>query len=104
MTASRSKPKGVREPIQVYLTAADRALLDKAAQAANMPRAEVLRRGLRRIAGELLSEEHPAVAFVNEMTNEQWPASMPGDAAQRHDEFLAESYIRRPARKRRKSK
>ncbi|MFH1765705.1 MAG: CopG family transcriptional regulator [Gemmatimonadota bacterium] len=40
-------PKTVREPIQVYLTAQERAELDQVAQKMGISRSEALRRGVR---------------------------------------------------------
>lgn len=42
-------PKSVREPIQVYLTAEERARLDRAAQELGVSRSEVLRRGIMEV-------------------------------------------------------
>ena len=92
MPRKGKKTDKVREPIQVYLTADDRSMLDRAAKKAGLSRADVLRRGLRRIGAEILAEEHPVVAFLERMANEPWPAGMPDDVAQRHDEYLAEIY------------
>ena len=95
------KAKAVREPIQVYLTPADRALLDRAARTAGVPRAEILRRGLRRAAAEVLAEESPVIGLLNEMAAAPWPAKMPTDVAHRHHEYLAETYVDTHKRKRR---
>jgi hypothetical protein len=43
--------KRVREPIQAYLTAAERAALDQAAARLGISRSEVLRRGIRALGG-----------------------------------------------------
>lgn len=43
--------KSVREPIQVYLTAAERDVLDRCAAGLGVSRSEVLRRGLRAVGG-----------------------------------------------------
>jgi hypothetical protein len=53
--------------------------------------AEVLRRGLRRMAGEVLSERSPAMRLLDEMNAASWPTDMPSDVAQRHDEYVAET-------------
>ncbi len=87
-----NKTAAVREPVQVYLTRQDRALLDRVAQKAGLSRAEVLRRGLRRIGAEVLAEESPVLALLDDMAAEDWPATMPGDVAERHDRYLVESY------------
>lgn len=87
-----SKKKGVvREPIQVYLAPADRAMLDRVAKAEGVSRAEVLRRGIRRMNAEVLGEEHPAVRLVREMAAMSNPDG-PNDMAERHDDYLTEIY------------
>jgi hypothetical protein len=43
--------KRVREPIQAYLTAAERAALDQVAARLGISRSEVLRRGIRAVGG-----------------------------------------------------
>ena len=47
------KPGRVREPVQVYLDERDRALLDAVAERAALPRSEVIRVALRRLAAEI---------------------------------------------------
>ena len=85
----RQPPRAVREPVQVYLAAADRAILERAALATGLPRAEVLRRGLRRFAAELLADESPALAFLESAASAP-PPNAPPDVAARHDEYLAD--------------
>lgn len=85
-----TEKKMVREPVQVYLTSADRKLLREVALAAGIPGAEVLRRGLRRMAGEVLADRSPALKLLAEMNAADWPQDMPSDVAARHDEYLAE--------------
>ena len=94
----KKKNAAVREPIQVYLTRPDRALLDSVAKKTGLSRAEVLRRGLRRIGAEVLEEDNPVLSFLDAMTKEEWPADMPDDVAERHDSYLAQAYtnVHRP--------
>ena len=99
--AERDKKRVVREPVQVYLTATDRKLLREVAVAAGVSGAEVLRRGLRRMAGEILSDRSPAMRLLEEMNAAEWPEDMPSDVAQRHDEHLADAVYPTPKRKRR---
>lgn len=75
--------------MQVYLAASDRAMLERAAVATGLPRAEVLRRGLRRFAAELLADESPALAFLESAASAPM-AKVPFDVAERHDEYLAD--------------
>ena len=88
--ASRRKPTAVSEPIpvQVYLARADREILDRTALVMGLPRAEILRRGLRRFAAEQLADESPALAFLESAAHAS-PHELV-DVAERHDEYLAE--------------
>jgi hypothetical protein len=86
--AGRHTPRAVREPVQVYLAAPDRAILERAARASGLPRAEVLRRGLRRFAAELLADESPSLAFLESAASATPPKAL-RDVAARHDEYLA---------------
>lgn len=85
------KPKStsVREPVQVYMDAPDRSLLEQAAVASGLSRAEVLRRGLHRFAAELLADTSPALAFL-ESAAALAPNDPTPDVAARHDDFLAD--------------
>jgi hypothetical protein len=86
----KRRPPSVREPIQVYLARPDRELLDRLAEASGLSRAEILRRGLRRVGAELLAAQNPALQFLDEVTSETWPADMPDDVAEQHDRHLTE--------------
>jgi len=87
--AKRQPPTAVREPVQVYLDVPDRAMLERAALATGLPRAEVMRRGLRRFASELLADESPALAFLEGAASASPLNALP-DVAVRHDEYLAD--------------
>lgn len=89
--ADRGHKGQIREPVQVYLTTSDRKLLREVAVASGMSGAEVLRRGLRRMAGEILAERNPAMRLLAEMNAAEWPASMPSDVAREHDRHLADA-------------
>jgi len=78
----------VREPVQVYLAADDRKLLDSLARATGLSRAEVLRRGIRSFAATAQSIKSPMLGFLDAMAREDWPE----EVARRHDEILAEIY------------
>ena len=95
----------VREPVQVYLAGPDRALLDRVAKKAGVSRAEVLRRGVRRMAAEVLSDENPMLSFIADMASAKSSSRVPSDAAERHDVYLTERAKRvakRPRKARRK--
>lgn len=70
-------PKPVREPIQVYLTAAERAALDRTARDLGVSRSEALRRGIEAVAGTANAgalRELTAAGYVTA------PAHAPGGA------------------------
>lgn len=101
MTGESGK-RAVREPVQVYLTTGDRKLLREVATAAGVSGAEVLRRGLRRMAGEILSDRNPAMRLLEEMNGAEWAADTPRDAGLKHDQYLAEATYPEPKAKRRR--
>ncbi len=84
-------PRKVREPIQVFLTADERALLDEAARDTGYSRAEILRRGLRSFLAHEASETGPMLSFLDSVAGKDLPA----DLGERHDEHLAEAYLHR---------
>ncbi len=89
MTRRRSKrARAVREPLQVYLAADERALLGRVAQATGLARAEVLRRALRSYAAERGAVRSPLFELIADSRDDDWPA----DIATRHDDYLAEIY------------
>ena len=100
--AHDSSKSTVREPVQVYLTPQDRNLLKEVAVACGISGAEVLRRGLRRMAGEVLADQNPAMQMLEEMNAAEWPADMPPDVGASHDRYLAEQY--NPAKPKRRRK
>ena len=84
---SRHRPKRqVREPVQVYLDASDRALLDTLGAQTGLPKAELLRRGLRRLADGVLTERAPGWSF--DVLVGSLGVTAPPDLAERHDEYL----------------
>jgi hypothetical protein len=54
------------------------------------------------MAGEVLSDQNPAMQMLEEMNSATWPADTPSDAALEHDRYLAESYVEPTAKRRRK--
>ena len=84
----RSSARKVREPVQVYLDRSDRALLEELSHQTGLPRAELLRRGLRRLADTELGVRAPGHSFdrlVGALGN---APELPTDLAARHDEYL----------------
>jgi hypothetical protein len=78
----------VRAPIQVYLDRPDRALLETVAARTALPRSEVLRVALRRMAAELPDAERPGASLGTLMGALDKVPGVPRDLAARHDEYL----------------
>ena len=84
----RRRSANVREPVQVYLDAADRALLEDVARRTGLARAEILRRGLRSVAVRLLAERAPGWSFQRLVGALGDDPTLPRDLAERHDDYL----------------
>jgi hypothetical protein len=87
MMAKKKPPTRVREPVQVYLDARDRELLERLVAATGLPRAELIRRGIRRLASEAVTERAPGWAL--DVLLGSIPDG-PEDLAAGHDDYLAE--------------
>ena len=83
-----SRSSRVREPVQVYLDPEDRSLLEEVAVQSGLSRAEILRRGLRRVAEDLLKEHAPGSSFESLVGALGDDESLPEDLSARHDEYL----------------
>jgi hypothetical protein len=88
-------PAAIREPVQVYLAADERDLLNRLVTETGLTKAEILRRGMRSFAREQ-GGASPMLRFSAEGKAADWPDAV----AKNHDEILAESY-RSPAKRRR---
>jgi len=88
MAAKRSGAR-VREPLQVYLTADERRLLDRLATENGLARAEVLRQGIRLFARDRNAGVSPMLQFVERMRGGDWPA----DIGREHDRHLEEAIL-----------
>jgi hypothetical protein len=82
-----TKGAQVREPVQVYLDSVDRSLLEEVAEKTGLSRAEILRRGLRRVAGDLLADHEAGAAFEQLVGALGDDPSLPADLAARHDAY-----------------
>ena len=82
------KPKEVREPVQVYLDARDRSMLDTMSKRAAIPRSDVLRLALRRLSAELLGQDRPGASLSALVGVLDASPNVPSDLAARHDEYL----------------
>jgi hypothetical protein len=84
-----NKPKSrVREPVQVYLDQPDRLLLEEMAEKMGLPRTEILRRGLRRLAERVLPEHAPGWSIDGLIGSLGDIEDVPEDLAERHDAYL----------------
>jgi len=97
---NRPRADRVREPVQVYLDGQDRDLLEQLAQRTGLPRAELLRRGLRQLARSELAERKPGWSLdvlIGAMGDDP---SLPTDLSTRHEEYLYGGGYERLARTR----
>jgi hypothetical protein len=85
------QPAPVREPFQVYLDQKDRELLERIAERTGLARAEVLRRGLRSLGAEALTERAPGASLRTLVGVLGDKKSVPTDLAERHDHYLAKA-------------
>ena len=95
MSKTSRTPKAVREPVQVYLTADDSAVLSRLVETSGLSKAEILRRGLRQFAAEH-GGGSPMLQFIDSAQGDGWQP----DVAANHDAVLADGY-RPTVRKRR---
>ena len=96
----RPRADRVREPVQVYLDGPDRDLLEHLAQRTGLPRAELLRRGLRRLAQAELAERKPGWSLDVLIGALGDDPRLPADLSVRHDEYLYGGGYERLARTR----
>jgi len=89
----------VREPVQVYLDRADKDLLDRLAARTGLSRAELLRRGVRRLAESELAERRPGCSLERLTGALGEDPSLPHDLSAKHDAYL---YGGRPSKRRRR--
>lgn len=91
-----SRPRVVREPVQVYLAPDDSDLLARLAEETGLPKAEILRRGVRSYARESAAKRtSPMLEFLEQGAKGVWKG--PSDAD--HDAMLAQEH-RRPRKRR----
>lgn len=86
--ARHQRPARIREPVQVYLDRADKNLLDRLAARTGLSRAELLRRGVRRLAESELAERQPGWSLERLTGALGDDPSLPRDLAARHDAYL----------------
>jgi hypothetical protein len=83
----KHEPKRVREQVVVYLDPRDRALLDKMTKKTGLPKTELFRRGLRRLAEEALDESRPG-SSLRYLVSTAGDDAFPPDVAERADHYL----------------
>ena len=84
---TKSKPKRVREQVVVYLGAQDRALLEELSEKTGLATTELFRRGLRRLADEILGEAGPG-SSLRHLVATATADEFPPDVAERADHYL----------------
>ena len=82
------RPKRVREQLQLYLDAPDKALLEEMVKATGLPRTELFRRGLRSLAESTLGERAPGWSLDRLVGALGDAPEIPTDLAAHHDEYL----------------
>ena len=88
-------PKVVKEPVQVYLDAPDRAILDQVAESEGLSRAEVLRRGIRAYAVQVRAEPSTVLALLDRTEAEARAARVVSDEPFDPGEHYIEGEARR---------
>jgi hypothetical protein len=87
MMSEQKPPSNARGTVQVPLGRADRDLLEEVAAATGLSHPEIFRRGLRRLASEVLRRA-PGWSLSRLVGSLDSTAQLPEDLAQRHDDYL----------------
>lgn len=74
--------------MQVYLETDDSKLLARVSSTTGLSKAEIMRRGLRRISSDLLAESTPGASLNQLLGALGGEPAAPADLAARHDEYL----------------
>ena len=97
---AKSTPKRVREQVVVYLDERDRALLEQLTKATGLPKTELFRRGLRRLADQTMAGVAPGFS-LRQLVATAGTDDLPPDVAERADDYLYRGkYQRRKPRTR----
>ena len=80
--------KRVREPVQAYLDEADADLLEKLSERSALPKAELIRRGIRLLARNLDVAGQPFASLSTLIGSLDSVPDIPTDLAARHDDYL----------------
>ena len=101
---AKPSPKRVREQVVVYLDERDRALLEQLTRTTGLPKTELFRRGLRRLADQTLTGTAPGYS-LRQLVATAGNDDFPPDVAERADEYLYRGkYRRRKQAKRARSR
>jgi hypothetical protein len=95
-----TKPERVREPVQVYLDEKDRDLLDTLVARSALPKAELLRLGLRRLSADLLADDRPGGSMDSLIGVLDVAPGVPRNLSARHDDYLYGKLKKGDARRR----
>ena len=97
---TKQPPKRVREQVVVYLDERDRALLEQLSKTTGLPKTELFRRGLRRLADDALTGVAPGYS-LRQLVASAGNDDFPSDVAERPDEYLYRGkYLGRKQQKR----
>ena len=97
---AKPAPKRARERVVVYLDQRDRALLEELTNATGLSKTELFRRGLRRLADQVLTGTAPGFS-LRQLVATAHNDDLPPDVAERADDYLYRGeYERRNAAKR----
>ena len=91
---TKAAPKRVREQVVVYLDERDRALLDELTKATGLPKTELFRRGLRRLAEQALTRTAPGFS-LRQLVATAENDDLPPDVAERADDYLYRGQYKR---------
>jgi hypothetical protein len=87
------KPSRVSEPVQVYLSAPERARLERLARQLDATKSDVIRQGLEALEVRLADPADHPVQRIIALADGVTIAPSTFDVAREHDRFLAESEI-----------
>ncbi len=81
-------PRRIREPVQAYLDEPDTTLLEELSARTDLSKAELIRRGIRRLAQDLSSAGKPFAGLSALSGALDSALNVPSDLAARHDDYL----------------
>ncbi len=96
----KKEPKRVREQVVVYLDERDRALLEKMTKKTGLPKTELFRRGLRRLADDTLIGKKPGFS-IRHLVATAASDELPADVAEHADSYLYGGGYTEPGKRKR---